>query len=109
MSQATSVTTATFEVEVLKSELPVLVDVWATWCPPCRRLMPVIDAIADEYAGRLKVVKCDHDNNAEVVSKYNVMSIPNLLWFKSGELVGQDVGFMNQSQLAAKVDKVLAG
>lgn len=108
MSHAQAITTATFADEVLQSELPVLVDVWAAWCPPCRRLAPVIDAIAEKYAGRLKVVKCDHDGNTEIVTKYNIMSIPNLLWFKGGQLVGQQAGFMNESQLAAKVDEVLA-
>lgn len=108
MSHSMAVTTATFEDKVLKSPLPVLVDVWANWCPPCRRLLPVIEAVADKYAGRLQVVKCDHDTNAEVVSKYNILSIPTLLWFRGGELVGQDIGFMSESQLAAKVEEVLA-
>ncbi len=85
------VTDDTFEEEVLKSDVPVLVDIWATWCGPCKMLSPIVDEVADEEKG-IKVVKVDADSNEEICSKYGVRSIPTLLFIKNGEVVNQSVG-----------------
>src|SRR5579883_694383 len=92
MSNATAVTTADFEQEVLKSPVPVLVDFWAVWCGPCRMIAPHVDAIASEYEGRVKVYKVNVDEEPEIASKYGIMSIPTLLFFKEGKVVDQVVG-----------------
>ncbi len=92
MSNASAVTTAEFEKEVLQSDVPVLVDFWAPWCPPCRALGPTLDAVADEYQGKARVVKVDVDDEPEVAARYQVSSIPVLMLFKGGERVGQLLG-----------------
>ncbi len=92
MSNASAVTTADFEKEVLQSDVPVLVDFWAPWCPPCRALGPTLDAVADEYQGKARVVKVDVDDEPEVAARYQVSSIPVLMLFKGGERVGQLLG-----------------
>jgi thioredoxin 1 len=100
------VTDATFAAEVLGSELPVLVDFWAEWCPPCHRLSPVLEELAVEYAGRARIVKVDADANPETVRAYGVMSMPTLSLFRAGELVSQVVGARPRSQLRAQLDNV---
>jgi thioredoxin 1 len=95
---------ADWNVEVLQAEGPVLVDFWAEWCPPCRKLAPVVDALADEYAGRVKVVKLNVDENPEVASRYAIFSIPTLLLFRGGEVVEQHVGFRPKEELKAVLD-----
>jgi len=102
-----AVTTADFEQEVLQSDVPVLVDFWAVWCGPCKMIGPSIDQLATEYEGKAKVLKCDVDNEAEVAGKYNVMSIPTLLFFKGGKLVDQMVGAAPKEQIAAKLNSLL--
>ena len=86
MSAALAVTGDTFETEVIKSEMPVLVDFWATWCPPCRLIAPTVDAVAQDFAGKAKVLKVDTDAEQELSEKYNITSIPTLLFFKDGKV-----------------------
>ncbi|MGB5139737.1 MAG: thioredoxin, partial [Candidatus Zixiibacteriota bacterium] len=86
MSNATAVSDATFEAEVVNSSVPVIVDFWAEWCGPCRMIAPILDEIAASYAGRLKVVKVDVDSNSQTASHFSVMSIPTLLFFKNGKV-----------------------
>jgi len=103
MSNAQAVTDADFEQEVLKSAIPVLVDFWAEWCGPCRALAPTVDEIAEENAGKLKVVKLDTDKAPSVAAKYGIMSIPTLILFKNGDIVEQLVGMMPKAGIMAKV------
>src|SRR4028119_2096535 len=107
MADVAAVGTGNFESEVVQSDNAVVVDFWAEWCQPCKMLSPVLDKVAQKYTGQLKVVKCNVDENQEIAMKYGVMSIPNLIFFKDGQVVNQAVGYMNKSQLAAKVDEVL--
>jgi len=98
------VTDDTFEPEVLKSSVPVLVDYWAEWCGPCKAIAPVLEEIAKEYSGRLKVAKVDVDANTEVPKKYNIRGIPTLMLFKNGNMEAMKVGAMSKSQLTAFLD-----
>ena len=95
---------ADWNVEVLQSSELVLVDFWAEWCPPCRKLGPVIDALADEYAGRVKVVKLNVDEAPEVASTYSIFSIPTLLLFRGGRVIEQHIGFRPKEELKAVLD-----
>ena len=94
------VTSASFEAEVLRSSEPVLVDFWATWCPPCRMIAPAISALADAYAGRAKVAKIDVDEAPDLAEKFGIQSIPTLLVFKNGQVVDQRVGALPQAEMA---------
>ncbi|MFO1363800.1 MAG: thioredoxin TrxA [Burkholderiales bacterium] len=98
------VTDETFEPEVLKSDLPVLVDYWAEWCGPCKAIAPILDEIAREYGGKLKVAKLDVDANVEVPKKYNIRGIPTLMLFKNGNVEESIVGARSKSQLTAFLD-----
>jgi len=100
-------TDANFDAEVLKSEIPTLVDFWAVWCGPCKQIAPTVDALADEYKGRLKVAKMDVDHHQIVPQQYGVRSIPTLLIFKGGKVVSQLVGAMPRSKLEAELQKHL--
>jgi len=100
-------TDANFETEVLKSDQPVLVDFWATWCGPCRQIAPHVEALAGELAGRVKVGKMDVDANPRVPSQYQVLSIPTLLVFKGGQVVEQMVGYANKDALKRVLDRHL--
>jgi thioredoxin 1 len=108
MSNATAVSDATFASEVVQSDLPVIVDFWAEWCGPCKMIAPVLDQIATEYTGKLKVVKVDVDSNSKTASQYSVMSIPTLLFFKGGKVQDQVIGAVPKKMLQDKVDKFLA-
>ena len=98
MSTATAISTASFETDVLQSEIPVLVDFWASWCGPCRLIAPAVDAVAEEYAGRAKVYKLNVDESPEIAGRYGVQSIPTLMIFKGGQKVGELVGGQNTQQ-----------
>jgi thioredoxin 1 len=97
------ITDANFQKEVLESSVPVLVDFWAVWCGPCKMIAPVVEEIATEYDGKLKVGKVDVDNNPEVPLKYGIRSIPTLMIFKGGNVVEQIIGAVPKRNLLDKV------
>lgn len=107
MSNEVILTDANFETEVLKSPIPVLVDFWAAWCGPCRMIAPVIEGIANEYTGKIKVGKLNVDDNPKTSREYNVMSIPSILLFKDGKLVNQSVGVVPKEELISLFSKLL--
>ncbi|MSQ41461.1 MAG: thioredoxin [Dehalococcoidia bacterium] len=107
MAHPTDTTDATFEVDVLKNDRPVLVDFWAPWCGPCRMVAPIVEELADEYDGKVKFVKLNTDENPQVAGKYGIRSIPTLLVFKDGKLVTQIVGFRPKSDLAKRLEEAL--
>jgi len=102
-----AVTTGDFEQQVLQSPIPVLVDFWAEWCGPCKMIAPHIDAIGAEYAGRVKVLKCDVDAEGEIAGRYGILSIPTLLFFKGGKVVDQIVGAVPKAAIAGKLENLL--
>jgi thioredoxin 1 len=99
---------ATFDQEVLKSEQPVLVDFWAVWCGPCKAIAPIVDSVAATFAGKLKVIKVNVDENGATPSRYGIRGIPALLFFKNGQVVDQVVGYKPQDEIEAKVKLLLA-
>lgn len=104
MAKPLHVTTATFESEVLKSDKPVLVDFFATWCGPCKMLAPVIDELAAEYEGKAKVAKLDTDESGEVAAQYGIMGVPTVMIFKNGQKVDEQVGYVPKAALKRKLD-----
>ncbi len=108
MSKPAAVTDATFEQDVVKSEQPVLVDFWAAWCGPCRMVAPVVEEIADEYSGKLKVVKMDVDENFETAQTLGISSIPTLILYKDGKPVERVVGFQPKQRLMSKLEPHLS-
>ena len=98
------VTDDTFEPEVLKSDTPVLVDYWAEWCGPCKSIAPILDEIAKEYEGRLKIAKINVDQNQSVPAKFGIRGIPTLMLFKNGNVEATRVGALSKSQLTAFLD-----
>lgn len=101
------VTDDTFDEEVLKADMPVLVDYWAGWCGPCKMIAPILDEIADEYAGKLKVAKLNIDENPNTPPKFGIRGIPTLMLFKNGNVEATKVGAVSKSQLAAFIDSNL--
>jgi len=104
---ATVVTDATFEAEVLKSDIPVLVDFWAPWCGPCRMIAPLIDQLAEEYSGKLKAVKLNTDESPSVATEYGIRSIPTVMIFKGGQKLDTVIGAVPKSTLTGTIEKYL--
>ncbi len=107
MAADIAVNADTFETEVLKSDVPVLVDFWAEWCGPCKAIGPSIEQLASEYEGKAKVFKLNVDESGDIATKYGIMSIPALLVFKNGQEVEKMVGAMPKQQIAAMIDRHL--
>jgi thioredoxin 1 len=107
MATPQEVTDQTFDRDVLQSSQPVLVDFWAPWCGPCRMVAPIVEELADEYAGRVKFVKLNTDENPTTAARFGIRSIPTLLVFKDGKPVGQIIGFRPKSDLKKRLDAVL--
>jgi len=103
MANAVAVTDQSFDLEVLQSPVPVLVDFWAAWCGPCRAIAPTVDQMAVEYSGKLKVVKVDVDANQEVSNRYGILSIPALVLFKNGQVVEKLVGALPKPVVVSKI------
>jgi thioredoxin 1 len=108
MSNLTHVTDANFDAEVLKSPVPVILDFFAEWCGPCKALTPIVEELAKDYAGRLKVGKIDIDHSRQTPTKYGVMSIPTLIFFKNGRDVEKIVGLKSKADLRKKIEAVIA-
>lgn len=104
MSTIVHVTDATFEQEVLNSDIPVLVDYWAEWCGPCKMIAPVLEEVADGYDGKVKICKVDVDSNKESAAKYGVRGIPTLMVFKGGDAAATKVGALSKTQLEEFVE-----
>jgi thioredoxin 1 len=107
MADVTNVSDENFDTEVLQSELPVLLDLWAPWCGPCKAIAPTVEALAGEYDGKLKVVKLNVDDNPKTPANYNVRGIPNLILFKGGEVQEQIVGAVPRAKLEAAIKNLV--
>jgi thioredoxin 1 len=107
MANVHEVSDTTFDAEVLQSSTPVLIDFWAPWCAPCRAIAPVVEELAGEYAGKLKVVKIDVDDNPQTPSKYGVRGIPNLLIIQGGQVKEQIVGAVAKKRLVDAISQVV--
>jgi len=103
MAYPVAISDASFEKEVVNADKPVLVDFWAEWCGPCRMIAPVLEKLAEEYAGSLKIAKLDVDNNPEVAEQFEVMSIPTMILFKDGKPVERMVGYVPRTRLLSKL------
>jgi thioredoxin 1 len=108
MGTAMDVNDSNFDAEVLKSDKPVLVDFWATWCNPCKMLSPIIDKLSVEYAGRIKMAKVDVDNSTVTASSQGIRSLPTIIFYKGGAVSEQIIGVVSEVQLKKVIDKVLA-
>jgi thioredoxin 1 len=112
MNQSTAnvkhITDADFDAEVMQALPPVVVDCYATWCGPCRKLAPIVDNLADEYAGKIKFVKINVDESPETAHKFQIEAIPTLLFFKDGKLTGTSVGLLAKADLASRLEALMA-
>ena len=109
-TQATKTfTTENFKTEVLESDVPVLVDFWATWCPPCRQIAPIIDALATEYEGKAKIGKVDLDANRPLGDELAIQAVPTLLFYRNGEIVERIIGAKSRVELEALLDSLIEG
>ncbi len=109
MTEPITIDDGTFHQTVIKSDIPVLVDFWATWCRPCTMIAPILDELAKEYSGRIKFTRLDVDQNAKTAGQYHIMSIPTLIIFKNGEPATHIVGFRPKSELKKSLDAALVG
>ena len=109
MSQTTAVTAATFRAEVLESPIPVVVDLWAPWCGPCRAMAPVLDALSAQYAGKVKVVKVNVDDEPEIAAAFQVQGIPTLAVLRGNKVVDQQVGFAGRAGVEQLFSRASAG
>lgn len=109
MSKALEINNSNFEAEVLKSEIPVLVDFWAPWCMPCRMMAPILDELSEDMGDKLKIVKVNTEElgNQDLAIKYQIQSIPNLKLFKAGEVVGEFIGLKNKESLKDEISPLL--
>jgi len=104
-----NLTDSNFRKEVLESDFPVLVDFWATWCGPCKMIAPIIEELAREYAHKIKIGKLNVDENPKTATRYAIMSIPTLIFFKQGKVREQAMGALSKSDLRHKIEEVLKG
>jgi thioredoxin 1 len=109
MSNATPITDATFDDEVIRSDVPVLVDFWAEWCQPCKLMAPVLDEVAGDQSGKMKIAKMDVDSNQTMPDRYGIMSIPTMVLFKDGQEVERATGYMSKAQLMRRLERHLQG
>lgn len=107
MAHIPAVTDENFQTEVLESEIPVVVDFMATWCGPCKMIAPILHKLSEEYSGQIKFVELDTDQYAQLSAQYGVQKIPNLTFFKNGEIVDQLVGFLSAGQISQSVEKLI--
>ncbi len=107
MSAEIVVDASNFEAEVLHADIPVIVDFWAEWCVPCKMISPILEEIADEYAGRLKVAKLNVDEAGEIAAQYNIISIPTLMVFNRGDVAGQQVGAVSKQVIEGLFQNLL--
>ena len=104
MAKPIEFTSDNFDAEVIQSDVPVMVDFWASWCGPCRMIAPIVEELSETYDGKAKIGKLDVDAHQEIAMKYKIMSIPNVLFFKGGEVVDQIIGAMPKKQFIEKID-----